>query len=272
MADIVNLPAISGISDSTNIRVALYINGQLVHAPLSSLSANVASINGGPLAGFRNKILNGRYLINQGNVAYATTLSANINWIDCWKAGPAGCTLTTASSVVTITAGALTQTILGEDMEPGTYCINWVGTAPCTVNGVAKAKGGTFTAGGNVVVSFGIGTVSAAQVEPGSTPTPFEGRPVGVEIAACRWRFEVVQVSTAFWDVVAGTISQVSVPFTRKRVTPSLTTLTNIARTGVAADSFVNINAFGATYSCTGSGTPGSTVISVLSVLVDARP
>lgn len=49
MADtfnIVNIPAIDGVVDSSEMRIVLYQSGRLVHAPLKQLLDAIADING----------------------------------------------------------------------------------------------------------------------------------------------------------------------------------------------------------------------------------
>lgn len=141
---------------------------------------------------FRNRIVNGNFAVNQRNAGSGSTAyAAGAYVMDRWKAGAGGCTLSwsTAASgdvTVTITAGTLMQVIEGSLYLPegGAYVMNWVGTAQARVTpagGSASAYYGNIvlaglTAGANLTVEFGTGTVSAVQLEPGTAATPFERR------------------------------------------------------------------------------------------------
>lgn len=155
---------------------------------------NAASLNGGQLAGNRNKIINGNFAVNQRNVAAASTAyAAGVYTLDRWKAGAGGVTLsfsTTANvTTIDITAGTLVQVIEGNNLQSGTHTLSWGGTAQGRIDGGAYgATGltGAATGGTNMTVEFGVGTLSLAQLEPGSVKTPIEHRLYGTEFALCR--------------------------------------------------------------------------------------
>jgi hypothetical protein len=89
---------------------------------------------------------------------------------------------------MTAPAGGAEQEIEGESLSTGTYVISWTGTATCTVDGVAKSSGDTFslTEGTNCTVRFSSGTFTDVQLEIGSISTPFEQRSIGEELALCQ--------------------------------------------------------------------------------------
>jgi hypothetical protein len=126
--------------------------------------------------GDRNLLIDGRFRLNTDGVAGTVVLSAGQYGHDMWKAGAGGCTYTfSAAGVVTISAGSLMQIIDGNDIEGGSYCASWTGTAQAKLNGGSFAASGVtasgVAAGANLPIEFGIGTVSKVQVEPGTSPT-----------------------------------------------------------------------------------------------------
>ncbi|SEM68585.1 hypothetical protein SAMN04515666_11911 [Bosea lupini] len=139
-------------------------------------------------SGLRNLIINGDFRFNQR--AYGgSAVGAGVYTFDRWKAGASGVTFTASGGNATISAGSLVQIIEGASIAyGGTYVINWVGNATCTVDGVAKTKGETFTLtqGTNCTVAFSGGSVGSVQVEFGVIPTAFEIRPYGLELMLCQ--------------------------------------------------------------------------------------
>lgn len=157
----------------------------------------VAVLASTQLAGHRNRLINGNFAINQrGYVSGAATSGANQYTLDRWRVVTSGQNLTFSASgngnQVTAPAGGIEQVIEGANIEGGTYVINWTGTATCTVDGTARAKGDSFTltANTNVTVKFSGGTVSKAQLEPGTVPTVFEHRLN--EFQLCQRYYEVL--------------------------------------------------------------------------------
>ena len=153
----------------------------------------VPSLNGGQLAGMRNKIINGNFGVNQRGVSGTVTLAAGAYGHDRWKAGASGCTYTYATTqnvtTITITAGSLMQVIEGLNLQSGTHVLSWTGTAQGRVdNGAYGASGevtGTAVGGTNQTIEFNAGTVSRVQYEPGTVSTPFEHRLYPAERELC---------------------------------------------------------------------------------------
>jgi hypothetical protein len=148
------------------------------------------------IAGCRNAIINGNPTINQrGYVSGTATSGANQYTLDRWRVVTSGQSITWTDSgnvrTVTAPAGGVEQVIEGVNLITGTYTLNWTGTATATVAGNAVAKGGnvSITGGTDTTVRFSNGTFSLAQLESGSTATPFERRSFGQELALCQRYF-----------------------------------------------------------------------------------
>jgi hypothetical protein len=172
--------------------------GKGANTDITSLSG-VTSINAGPLGGFRNRIINGNFSVNQRSVTGTVVLTAGVYGHDRFKAGASGCTYTfsTTANVTTLTisAGSLVQVVEGLNVQSGNHVLSWVGTATGKIDaGSFSASGvtGTLTGGTNCTVEFSTGTLSKVQLEPGSTATTFEQRPYGVELAQSQRYYELI--------------------------------------------------------------------------------
>ena len=145
-------------------------------------------------SGGRNLLINGSFRVNQRGFA-GGALAAGAYGHDRWKAGSGGASYSVAAGVATIASGSIVQVIEGLSIEfTETFIINWTGTATCTVDGVARAKGATFTltAGTNATVEFTGGTVSKPQIEAGTATSDFERRAFSSELALCQRYFEAI--------------------------------------------------------------------------------
>jgi hypothetical protein len=139
--------------------------------------------------------------------------------------------------------GAIRQIIERANIIPGTYVLSWTGTAGGRVyNEGASAPSYnlgnslTFVLDGtaNVVVDMAAGgssaTVGNVQLERNLQPTPFEQRPIGVELMLCQRYYERFQLDNAAitrtigpggWD--SATSFSLSLMFkTLKRTTPTM--------------------------------------------------
>ena len=203
-ADTVNGGA-SAVLASAFGYLALQSNGSNKWTLVDSPGGAVAALNGGALAGFRNRLVNGNFAVNQRGYG-GTALAAGAYGHDRWKAGSGGCTYGvtagTPDTQVNVTAGTLQQVVETVHVEGGAYTLSWAGTATARV--IYTATGGSSTtttayaaspivlpsvnAGLAVTVEFGTGTLGRVQLEPGPTATPFERRPLGTELSLC-WRY-----------------------------------------------------------------------------------
>lgn len=170
-------------------------------------TGNAATANAGPgnsAFSMRNRIINGNFGINQrGYVSGAAVGAANTYTLDRWRVVTSGQNLAFVASgngnSVTAPAGGLEQVIEGVNIEGGTYVAGWVGVGTCTVNGTARAKGETFTLTANTNATVRVvGAVSQFQLEPGTVATPFERRPIGLELALCQRYALVIPVNAFF--------------------------------------------------------------------------
>lgn len=148
-----------------------------------SESPVVPGLNGGQLAGHRNKLINANFEVNQERRSGTVTLAAGEYGHDMWKGGASGCTYTFSSSggvtTLTITAGSLVQVIEGTLLQTGTFVLGWTGTVQGKIGaGSYSASGVTasVTGGSNLNIEFNTGTLELPQFEPGSIPTLFEHR------------------------------------------------------------------------------------------------
>lgn len=194
--------------DPADARTALIAAKSGANSDITSLSA-LASINGGPLAGMRNRIINGNFSINQRAVSGTVTLAAGAYGHDRWKAGASGCTYTFATSgndtTITISAGSLMQVVEDKNIEGGVYALSHSGTAQARIAVNGAATSGSYataslaapllsasaTGGQQVTVEFSTGTVSKVQFEPGTVATSFERRDYGDELRRCQRYYEV---------------------------------------------------------------------------------
>ncbi|MDH1291766.1 hypothetical protein N5C43_10910 [Comamonas terrigena] len=156
----------------------------------------IKSINGGQLAGIRNKVINGGFRIQQRPYTSGAATTAGQYVIDRWKVtGTQGVTIANAGGVVTLTIPAgqtLQQVIEGANLQGGAYVLSWQGTAQGRIGGGAYGASGAVSAnivgGANTTIEFNAGTVTAIQLELGSVGqnTQYEHPIVGVELLCCQ--------------------------------------------------------------------------------------
>lgn len=157
------------------------------------------SINGGALSGFKNKLRNYQFFVNQRAVSGTVVLAAGAYGHDGWKGGASGCTYTfsTTANVTTFTisAGSLQQVVEGNWIESGTYTLEWDGTAQGKINagsyGASGAVSASLTGGSNQTVEFGTGTLTLPVLSFGSGIGIYdEWRPYPFEEMLCQLYYE----------------------------------------------------------------------------------
>lgn len=153
--------------------------------------------------GFRNVIINGNFSINQRAYTSGSNLASGSYGFDRWKSNYTNTTLTFTSApqgqTVTISAsGVIRQIVERANVAAGSYVLSWTGSATGRVyNSGASAP--SYATGplsvyldgtADVIVEFtpasGTATLGQVQLEFGSRATPFEQRPIGVELALCQ--------------------------------------------------------------------------------------
>lgn len=165
--------------------------------------------------GMRNLLDNANFAINQRvYVSGAATVAANQVTLDRWRVVTSGQNITFATygngKIVTAPAGGIEQVIFGDRIGVVTHVINWVGTATCTVDGVAKSKGDSVTLvpGTNCSVKFFGGTVAQPQLEAGPVASTFEHRDSSIDKTICKTCYR-----TSYISVAAGSVSSAGVVY-----------------------------------------------------------
>lgn len=176
----------------------------ILHNPTLQINRAIeaTSINGGALAGRRNRVHNGNFTINQRGVSGTVTLTAGQYGHDRWKAGASGCsysfTKIGADTIVTVLSGTLMQVVDGDDIEEGLFTLSNKGTASVRHSIGGTAPSGAFapppiavntSSGQQVRIEFSTGTVSLVQLERGPFDTPFERRSRAEEMYVCQFYY-----------------------------------------------------------------------------------
>jgi hypothetical protein len=203
-----------------------------------------------PPSGFRNRIINGDFRINQRGYTSGSNLSSGSYGFDRWKSTFTNTTLTFTSApqgqMITINSGgSIEQIIERANMPAGSYILSWTGTAtgrvyntgatpptyaesPITVtlNGSANVEV-EFTASGgartlqNVQLEQSLVSINASFIA-----TPFEYRPIGTELSLChRYYYKSPYIVVPYilfnqGNVMSGTYQ---FPVTMRVAPPSIT-------------------------------------------------
>jgi hypothetical protein len=167
--------------------------------------------------GYKNILINGCKRVNQRTYA-GGVLADGVYGYDRWKG---------ANSDVNIE-----QVIEQQNINSGTYTISWVGGGTATVgatSGLASGDSVVLTVSGNISVKVPKGATNI-QLEEGLKATPFEQRPIGLEISLCKRYYEkevrehLLYGYMASSGLIAGNTPTCDIRYSvEKRVTPSLT-------------------------------------------------
>lgn len=141
----------------------------------------------------RNLLVNSNFAINQRVYASgAATTAANQVTLDRWRVVTTGQSITFGAAapdrVATFPAGGGEQVIEAGWIVGGIYTLSWTGAGTAKVNGVAITNGGNTTslaANTAVTIQF-VGAIDRAQFELGTTATPWQRRPPGLELLLCQ--------------------------------------------------------------------------------------
>jgi hypothetical protein len=117
---------------TTNLQNASAASPAFVLAADGSATANLSSVNGGPIAGTRNRIINGDMLIDQRNAGASAALSnSTIFGVDRWAIRTGTGTSNTAQRSTTAPAGFSHSTVItvGTGASPGTTSTNYFAQA-----------------------------------------------------------------------------------------------------------------------------------------------
>ena len=191
----------SGVTDS--VSVANLTAGRAVSAASLSLTSTPLAVGSGGtgigtgIIGFKNRLINAGFIINQRGYSSGTSLSSGTYGHDRWKGGGSGGTYTYTQGnagvpiAITITAGTIQQVIEGSNLpEGGTYTLSWTGTATARINSGSYTSSPITvtgqTAGSNMTIEFGTGTVQYPQLETGSYASNYDYRAYGQEILLCQ--------------------------------------------------------------------------------------
>ncbi|QHI99371.1 hypothetical protein GT347_16125 [Xylophilus rhododendri] len=224
--------------------------------------------------GGRNKIINGNFAINQRGVAGTVNLAAGAYGHDRWKAGSAGVIYTTASNGVdtdlTITFGGLVQVIEAGLVEGGDYCISWEGTSQLYLGGSTFVTSPYVLAGvtPNVTLGlqFSVGTLGRVQVERAVGQSPFERRPVDIELARCQRYYETgkLLLGGAYPSGGVGAQAYGEAQFkVTKRAVPTMTQLAASSSANVQSNAFTSTTTSSASVFCTHDVNPGNFSLSL---------
>lgn len=216
----VTLTNTSGVLDSGLSQVS-YGLLSAVNPSIPQLFASIGSL-----------LINGNFNINQrAYVSGAATVGANQYTLDRWRVVTSGQSLTFAASgngnLVTAPAGGVEQVVEGANIGSAAAVINWVGTATCTVDGVAKTKGAavTLVPGTNCTVRFTGGTVSQAQLEYGLIPMSFQFRQISDELVLCQRYYEVLEIGLLSNSPTTAATAGTGSFLVTKRIAPTPTRL-----------------------------------------------
>ena len=245
----------------------------------------------------KNLVINSNFAVNQRAVSGTVVLAAGAYGHDQWKGGAAGCTYTFAASggvtTLTITAGSLIQPIEASSFKTGNYTLSWQGTCQGKLNAGSYAASpitASITAGSDVKIEFGTGTLYLIKVEQGSVATDCILEKFGDELLACHRQYEhTYAYGTAVGT--ATTVGAVYIPAPRssanietgfrykveKRTTPTVTlystggTINKVTNNGDKTATAVEPNTSGFRYISITSGDATAAGTVIYHCTIDAR-
>ena len=221
---------------------------------------NTPSLNGGPLAGFRNLLINANPIINQRSFTNGADAAANSYTLDRWKASVANQNIswTDVSGVRTVNtpSGSLTQVVEAVNNLGGVHTLSWTGTATARINGTGILNGAqvTLPPNTNITTQFTSGTFSQPQLESGPVKTPFERRPYSLELALCeRYCLFNEYKGAGISDGVSTAIFTLPEIASLRSQSPTITAIGTVSYYNTASGDFVTRSPSLANFSISGS-------------------
>lgn len=176
------------------------------------------SLNGGPIGGLRNRLINGAFLINQRQNP-GGAVSAGVFIADRWRAGAGGASVSVSNGLVTLNSGSIEQSIEPQNfgLAGRSIVVSVDGSSANAIGVILSAYGGgagsfsgtipagsgrrgivfevpgTVTAGALLSLTASGGAVSCSDIvlTQGNVVDKFcEWRPIGLELSLCERYFE----------------------------------------------------------------------------------
>ena len=199
------------VQDDISVTDLASIGGDaIVGGTLTAGHVNIEdNLNDGPLAGFRNQIINGDFRINQRSVQNRYQ-GFGVYGFDRWKGG---------------SSGTIVQII--EDLPDGRYTLSWEGGGIGGFGnntGVSPITGLWDSDDGNCEVTVPTNS-NKVQLEFGDYATHFESRPIATEQALCdRYyqQFDMPTSSSGYGDAADRPYTKTFLWRSFMRVTPSV--------------------------------------------------
>lgn len=206
----------------------------------------------------KNKIIDGRFVVNQKAYTSGTAVASGSYALDMWKSSTTNSSMTFTSAPqgqsVTIT-GSFQQVVERSNVIAGYYTLSWVGSSQARVYNSGSGAPSYSTSPlivlldgtQNVICEFNAGTVVNVQLEYGGIATTYESRFPSAETVLAQRYLYAVNV-TGVIGSFGGTGTYVSLSVfapVSMRGTPTITlgTAMTVGKSGVATSTTTNATA-----------------------------